>query len=35
MQYLKTKYENVDYDIQTINIIDERKDFERNFTSCY
>lgn len=29
MQYLKAKYENIDYDIQKINIIDERKQFEK------
>lgn len=28
MQYLQTKYENTDYDIQKINIIDEREQFE-------
>ncbi len=30
MRYLKVKYENKDYDIQQINIIDERNNFEKN-----
>lgn len=30
MQYLKTKYENTDFDIEKINIIDERNEFEKN-----